>query len=140
MCDAPAGSTDVFGHATACPDSPWLTSCSGAEKVPWTVTEYCNQTSFFGGTAILPVGAGYGVVLGFGLFFSLFTTLLVWLDSKFAGTEYGSSELFNTAGRTVKSGLTASVIVSQWTWAATLLQSSNVAYAYGVSGPFWYAR
>lgn len=29
--------------------------------------------------------------------------------------------------------------VLQWTWAATLLQSSNVAYSYGVSGPFWYA-
>ena len=39
----------------------------------------------------------------------------------------------------VKTGLTASVIVSQWTWAATLLQSSNVAWSYGVSGPFWYA-
>jgi Na+/proline symporter len=36
-------------------------------------------------------------------------------------------------------GLTAAVIVSQWTWAATLLQSSNVAWQYGVSGPFWYA-
>lgn len=35
--------------------------------------------------------------------------------------------------------MTASVIVSQWTWAATLLQSSNVAWQYGVSGPFWYA-
>ena len=35
---------------------------------------------------------------------------------------------FNTAGRSIKTGLTASVIVSQWTWAATLLQSSNVAY------------
>ena len=31
------------------------------------------------------------------------------------------------------------MIVSQWTWAATLLQSSNVAWNYGVSGPFWYA-
>jgi Na+/proline symporter len=30
-------------------------------------------------------------------------------------------------------------VVSKWTWAATLLQSSNVAYRYGVSGPFWYA-
>lgn len=29
--------------------------------------------------------------------------------------------------------------MSQWTWAATLLQSSNVAWKYGVSGPFWYA-
>ncbi|CAN0306514.1 unnamed protein product, partial [Scytosiphon promiscuus] len=46
---------------------------------------------------------------------------------------------FNTAGRSIKTGLTASVIVSQWTWAATLLQSSNVAFNYGLSGPFWYA-
>ena len=29
--------------------------------------------------------------------------------------------------------------MSQWTWAATLLQSSNVAWSFGVSGPFWYA-
>jgi hypothetical protein len=27
----------------------------------------------------------------------------------------------------------------KWTWAATLLQSSNVAYKFGVAGPFWYA-
>ena len=31
------------------------------------------------------------------------------------------------------------VIVSQWTWAATLLQSSNQASQYGIAGPFWYA-
>jgi hypothetical protein len=60
------------------------------------------------------------------------------LDRKFVGTKL-TSEFFNTAGRDVKMGLTASVIVSQWTWAATLLQSSNVAWQYGVSGPFWYA-
>jgi urea-proton symporter len=43
------------------------------------------------------------------------------------------------AGRSIKPGLVGSNIVSQWTWAATLLQSSNVAWQYGVSGPFWYA-
>ena len=47
--------------------------------------------------------------------------------------------MFSTAGRTVKSGLVAAAVVSSWTWAATLLQSSGVAYRYGVSGPFWYA-
>ncbi|KAM7264869.1 hypothetical protein ACFE04_002552 [Oxalis oulophora] len=26
-----------------------------------------------------------------------------------------------------------------WTWAATILQSSNFAWQYGISGPFWYA-
>jgi Na+/proline symporter len=35
---------------------------------------------------------------------------------------------FSTAGRSIKAGLTACDIVSKWTWAATLLQSSNVAY------------
>ena len=47
------------------------------------------------------------------------------------------SEEFNTASRSVKPGLIASGIVSAWTWAATLLQSSTVAYTYGVAGPFW---
>lgn len=97
-----------------------------------------KQASFFGGSAVLSEGAGYGIVLGFGVGFSLITTFLVYLDKRFNGTNI-SSEFFNTAGRTVKTGLTAAVIVSQWTWAATLLQSSNVAYQYGVSGPFWYA-
>lgn len=54
-------------------------------------------------------------------------------------SEVQTSEMFSTAGRTVKSGLVASAVVSSWTWAATLLQSSGVAYRYGVSGPFWYA-
>jgi Na+/proline symporter len=40
--------------------------------------------------------------------------------------------MFSTAGRTVKSGLVASAVVSSWTWAATLLTSSGVAYRYGV--------
>src|SRR5215218_10824711 len=31
------------------------------------------------------------------------------------------------------------LVVSAWTWAATLLQSSTVAYQFGISGPFWYA-
>ena len=40
---------------------------------------------------------------------------------------------------TVRTGLIASAVVSSWTWAATLLHSSSVAYSYGISGPFWYA-
>lgn len=40
---------------------------------------------------------------------------------QYGGTKQ-TSEQFNTAGRTVKTGLIANVIVSEWTWAATLLQ------------------
>lgn len=47
--------------------------------------------------------------------------------------------MFTTAGRSAKSGLVGSAVVSSWTWAATLLQSTGVCYRYGVSGPFWYA-
>jgi SSS family transporter len=100
---------------------------------------YSGMTSFFGGVPPLSQAVGYVVVLGFGALFSIFTTLLVLLDKSFGPHRVITSEHFNTAGRMIKTGLTASVIVSQWTWAATLLQSSNVAWQYGVSGPFWYA-
>jgi urea-proton symporter len=64
--------------------------------------------------------------------------LVTWVLKRY-NHELQTSEMFSTAGRTVKSGLVASAVVSSWTWAATLLQSSGIAYRYGVSGPFWYA-
>lgn len=87
---------------------------------------------------MLGQGVGYSVILGFGAFFAFFTSFLVWLEKRYVGSRH-TSEWFNTAGRNINTGLIASVIVSQWTWAATILQSSNVAWEYGVSGPFWYA-
>mmetsp|Transcript_36930 Transcript_36930/g.104203 ORF Transcript_36930/g.104203 Transcript_36930/m.104203 type:complete len:701 (-) Transcript_36930:214-2316(-) len=101
-------------------------------------SEYYNSCSMFGGVPVLPEAVGWVVIVAFGFIFSLFTTGLVWLDYTFGDTKK-TSEQFNTAGRFVKPGLTGAVIVSQWTWAATLLQSSNVAWKFGVSGPFWYA-
>ncbi|KAI9125347.1 hypothetical protein K1719_003963 [Acacia pycnantha] len=97
-----------------------------------------RQSSFFEGKPVLNQGVGYSVILGFGAFFAIFTSFLVWLEKRYVGSRH-TSEWFNTAGRSVKTGLIASVIVSQWTWAATILQSSNVAWQYGISGPFWYA-
>ncbi|RDW73067.1 putative DUR3-urea permease [Coleophoma cylindrospora] len=86
----------------------------------------------------LNVGWGYGIVLGLGAVFALGMILVTWILKRY-NHELQTSEMFSTAGRTVKSGLVASAVVSSWTWAATLLQSSGVAYKYGVSGPFWYA-
>lgn len=97
-----------------------------------------RQNSFFEGKSILDQGVGYSVIIGFGAFFAVFTSFLVWLERRYVGSRH-TSEWFNTAGRNVKTGLIASVIVAQWTWAATILQSSNVAWEYGISGPFWYA-
>lgn len=62
-----------------------------------------------------------------------------YLQNRYTRYSTQSSEEFNTASRSVKPGLIASGIVSAWTWAATLLQSSTVAYQYGVAGSFWYA-
>jgi Na+/proline symporter len=81
---------------------------------------------------------GWLVVIGFGALFTLITIILSRYEYKALGTAQ-SSEQFNTAGRNVGPGMTAAVIVSQWTWAATLLMSSNMGWRVGVSGPFWYA-
>ncbi|TVY50683.1 Urea active transporter [Lachnellula cervina] len=88
---------------------------------------------------ILPVGAGYGVVVGIGFFFAIVMAGLSYIQNKYTKYSTQASEEFNTASRSIKSGLIAAGIVSAWTWAATLLQSSTVAYEYGISGPFWYA-
>jgi len=90
------------------------------------------------GDFLLDESVGWVMVLLGGVAFAIFTGILVFIDTRYGGTVI-NSEQFNTAGRTVKTGLTAAVIVSQWTWAATLLQSSTVAWKYGVSGPYWYA-
>ncbi|KAL2166116.1 hypothetical protein VTG60DRAFT_3277 [Thermothelomyces hinnuleus] len=88
--------------------------------------------------AALGQGVGYGIVLGLGGAFALGMILVTYILKRY-NREVQTSEMFNTAGRTVKSGLVASAVVSSWTWAATLLQSTGVCYRYGVSGPFWYA-
>jgi len=87
---------------------------------------------------ILGESVGWVVVIGFGIFFTVFSMGLTKLEQNSLGTTM-SSEMFNTAGRSIGAGLTAAVIVSQWTWAATLLMSSNMGWRVGISGPFWYA-
>ncbi|KAL3944058.1 MAG: hypothetical protein SGBAC_001886 [Bacillariaceae sp.] len=114
------------------------TSITFTDSAP-PFSQYEDSESFFGGDAPLPQVVGWAVVVGFGALFSVITTIIVIISQKYGGVGHMTSEHFNTAGRSIKTGLTASVIISQWTWAATLLQSSNVAWQYGVSGPFWYA-
>lgn len=87
---------------------------------------------------VLSQGFGYGIVLGLGFAFAAGMIATTWALKRYQN-EVQTSEMFSTAGRTVKTGLVASAVVSSWTWAATLLQSSGIAYRYGVSGPFWYA-
>ena len=89
-------------------------------------------------TPVLSENVGYLLLVGIGMILTLSVILMVKAETKWLGTRK-TSEWFYTSGRTIKTGLIASSIISAWTWAATLLQSSTVAYQYGISGPFWYA-
>ncbi|PXF47435.1 Urea-proton symporter DUR3 [Gracilariopsis chorda] len=118
----------------------FFNSCENAQAV---VNNFFNESKYecythFFRSPPLSIAIGYAVVLAFGLAFGAATVALVFID-QYIFRRAMNSEYFNTAGRSVRTGLTASVVVSQWTWAATLLQSSNVAYQFGISGPLWYA-
>ncbi len=54
-------------------------------------------------------------VVGLGAVFTLGTSVMVWLNNYYNGYSE-SSEHFSTAGHGIKTGLTASDIVSKWTW------------------------
>lgn len=88
--------------------------------------------------AILSENIGYLVLIGVGMIMALAVTIMVKAETKWLGTRK-TSEWFYTAGRTIKTGLIASSVVSAWTWAATLLQSSTVTFEFGIAGAFWYA-
>jgi hypothetical protein len=57
-------------------------------------SEYAGMSSFFEGEAPLSQAVGYIVVLGFGAAFSIFTTLLVYLERKHSGGGGITSEQF----------------------------------------------
>ena len=88
--------------------------------------------------SILTPVIGYFILIGVGVIMTFLVMILVKAETKWLGTKK-TFEWFSTAGRNVKTGLVAASVVSAWTWAATLLQSSTVTYEFGVGGLFWYA-
>ncbi|KAL9938383.1 hypothetical protein V8E36_003006, partial [Tilletia maclaganii] len=88
---------------------------------------------------VLTPGAGVGVVVGLGIGFAALMLVIGILGKRYAKIDASNNDEFSSASRNVQSGLIASGIVSAWTWAATLLQSSAVAYKFGISGLWWYA-
>lgn len=88
---------------------------------------------------VLGLGVGYGIIAGIGGVFCLIMILTTKFQNRYFAFSTKQSEEFNTASRNVKPGLIVAGIVSAWTWSATLLTSSTFAYAFGISGPMWYA-
>ena len=66
------------------------------------------------GIAVLPSGAGYGIVIGIGGVFALFMLGITWVQNRYTDFSTHQSEEFNTASRSVKPGLIAAGIVSSW--------------------------
>jgi len=58
------------------------------------LAEFKGQDSFFGGVAPLPTWVGWVIVLTFGFGFSVFTTLVVYLDLILTGAAKITSEHF----------------------------------------------
>lgn len=105
-------------------------------------TSYDGACSFFAGKPPLHEAIGWLICIGLGTAFATLVGGMIYMSNKKVSADeqsYNNSEMYSTAGRSISAGLTAADVVSKWTWAATLLQSSNVAWKYGVSGPFWYA-
>ena len=65
-----------------------------AGTVSPTFEEYFGRESFFEGKPALPESVGYFVVLGFGAFFSITTTILVYLNKKYGKLQTITSEHF----------------------------------------------
>lgn len=99
--------------------------------------QYAGMTSFFGGVPPLAQNVGYAIVLGFGILLCALILVLTYFERR--GQKGESSEWFNTAGRSVKTGLTAAVICSQWTWTTTITNSTSSTWFFGVAGAYWHA-
>lgn len=105
---------------------PWLWN---SIKQTMVTSEYISP---------LPQGAGYAVVVGLGAVFAAGMVLTTFCLKRY-NKEIMTAEEFATAGRTVKTFLLSSAVVSSWTWAATLLTSTVQVYKNGVSGALYYA-
>ncbi|KAL1962184.1 hypothetical protein VTN77DRAFT_530 [Rasamsonia byssochlamydoides] len=93
-------------------------------------------------TAIQPPlsqAVGYVIVVVVGMIIATVMMLVTKILSKTVGEDNRKTEMFMTANRTVRTGLTASAVVSSWLWSTAMLGSSLVGYTYGMAGPFWFA-
>lgn len=93
-------------------------------------------------TAVEPAlsqAVGYVVVVAIGFIIAFAMVLATYVLKKTTGEDNRKTEMFMTANRSVRTGLTASAVISSWLWSTAMLGSSLVGYNFGVAGPFWFA-
>ena len=138
---AVAGQVGSPSDTASSPSSP---PADSSDPAPSGCSRHVTQLrsrsaeTVFGVQPVISQAEAAGVFAGVGLFAAgvalTFTAIRrhVFHDADNLDTAFD-------AGGQVSVGLTATTIVSQWTWAATLLQSCTVAAKFGISGPYWYA-
>lgn len=89
-------------------------------------------------TPPLTQAIGYGIIVGVGMAFAIGMIFVTFALRRYQREKIDAAE-FATAGRSVRSGLIVSAVVSSWTWAATLLVSTTQGYSNGMFGPISYA-
>ncbi|PYI11035.1 hypothetical protein BO78DRAFT_448624 [Aspergillus sclerotiicarbonarius CBS 121057] len=91
----------------------------------------------------LSQAVGYVIVVVLGLVIACANKAVMMVITKIlkktTGEDNKKTEMFMTANRTVRTGLTASAVISSWLWTTAMLGASLVGYSYGVAGPFWFA-
>ncbi|RAL00811.1 sodium:solute symporter family protein [Aspergillus ibericus CBS 121593] len=91
----------------------------------------------------LSQAVGYVIVVVLGLVIACANRAVMMVITKVlkktTGEDNKKTEMFMTANRTVRTGLTASAVISSWLWTTAMLGASLVGYNYGVAGPFWFA-
>ncbi|PSK55453.1 hypothetical protein B9Z65_2842 [Elsinoe australis] len=87
----------------------------------------------------LSQAVGYVVVVVIGFLIALVMVYITRLLKRTAGEDNKKTEMFITANRSVRTGLTASAVISSWLWSTAMLGSTLVGYNFGVAGPFWFA-
>ncbi|KAL2197610.1 Sodium:solute symporter family-domain-containing protein [Corynascus similis CBS 632.67] len=87
----------------------------------------------------LPQAVGYVVVVVVGFLIAFIMVFATYVLKKTAGEDNRKTEMFMTANRSVRTGLTTSAVVSSWLWSTAMLGSTLVGYNFGIAGPFWFA-
>ncbi|KAJ9229990.1 hypothetical protein DTO169E5_8629 [Paecilomyces variotii] len=90
-------------------------------------------------TPPLPQVVGYIIVVVVGLIIALAMMVITRILNRTVGEDNKKTEMFMTANRTVRTGLTSSAVVSSWLWTTAMLGPGLVGYSYGMAGPFWFA-
>ncbi|KAL4780388.1 Sodium:solute symporter family-domain-containing protein [Aspergillus varians] len=88
----------------------------------------------------LSQGVGYGVVIGLGVAFAIGMVLTTRALKKVFGEDSHTTETFMVANRRVGTGLTASAVISSWTFTSALLGAPYLTYWHGVALPIWWAN